>query len=251
MGLSLSVQNCRAAADDDGLRAAGDRCRGVEDRVSRLLCFDDLFGTPIRAVDPKPLAAAATGPVRKLIEDIEAGRLADETGWLVRARPWHTLMLLGEQKYRQILASSPNRQPVGENSIPHEWTPETVDVFMTRRQADAADAVPDKPAILTLSCENDITTLGVLLPKPIRTLQAKLSLSGDQGSVLQLNWRDIENGDFVIAGRGLESIDTIKAIARFQRIQLQVGYPEGSRAFMFEIGDLSENLASLRTACHW
>lgn len=75
-------------------------------------------------------------------------------------------------------------------------------------------------ALLLLTCENNITTLGVILPRPINTLQANLSLSGDQGPVLRPNWRDVENGDVIIAGRGLESINTIKTIAGNGRIQL-------------------------------
>ncbi|MCB5205272.1 type VI secretion protein [Neorhizobium sp. T786] len=248
------VQFDRASAEDN-LLAQGKHCGLMEDRVSRLLCFDELFATPVASTtttSPSTAVTTAPAPLRALIEEVEKSRPAGSNEWLVRARPWHEFMLMKDDDFRKTLTGTQNRQPAGENAAQHEWTPQTVDIFMTTKQAElSAGQSPGEEAVLMLSCENDITTLGVLLPKPIRTLQAQLSLSGGQGSVFRLNWRDIENGDFVIAGRGLESIDTIKAIAGFERIQLQVGYPDGPRAFLFDIGDLKDQLKPLRTACHW
>lgn len=237
----------------------GATCRTLTDRVARLACFDTVYHTPIVPEQHKPDAQAQpgatneVGPIRRLAKQMEASRPVGDPNWVVRVRPWREEGLLTEGDFDKRVSAKPVQvamDPLGP------VTAETADVFMTMHEsaaaAESSNLRPaDDQAILMLSCENDITTLGVLLPKPIETLQANLSLSGDRGSVFQLNWRDTENGDVVIAGRGLESIDTVQTIAAYGRVQLQVTYPEGTRAFVFDTADLKERLKPLRIACHW
>jgi type VI secretion system VasI family protein len=235
------------AANADPVNGPGATCRVIADRVARLACFDAAYRTPLPP-EPKPLPDVESpvpgkiGPIRKLTQQFEAMRPAGDGDWMVRARPWREDILLSAADFDGRVAAG--------------LSPEAADIFMTMREAGPASGTPsekpaDEQAVLMLSCENDITTLGVLLPKPINSLQANLSLSGDRGSVFKLNWRDTENGDVVIAGRGLESIDTIKTVAGYDRVQLQVSYPDGARAFVFDTADLSEKLKPLRAACHW
>jgi type VI secretion system VasI family protein len=236
-----------AAAATDPVNGPGATCREIVDRVARLACFDAAYRTPLPP-EPKPLPDVAVtlpgniGPIRKLTKQFEAMRSAGDGGWVVRARPWREDILLATADFDGRVAAG--------------LSPESTDIFMTMREAGPASGTPsekpaDEQAVLMLSCENDITTLGVLLPKPINSLQANLSLSGDRGSIFKLNWRDTENGDVVIAGRGLESIDTIKTIAGYERVQLQVSYADGARAFVFDTADLGDKLKPLRVACHW
>ncbi|MHC5308062.1 type VI secretion system-associated protein TagO [Bartonella sp. LJL80] len=242
-------------ADDTVLGQEGKKCIEITDRVQRLLCFDDVYKSPVAKVEPiavENTTKIVTGPMRSMAETLERQRVAGDMKWITRARPWQETMLLTEDDYMRILNARSNREPADDNSAKLEWTAQTVDIFMTMKEADVpADRPQADEAIMMLSCENDITTLAVLLPKPIMTLQANLSLSSGNGSIFKLNWRDVENGTVVIAGRGLESIASIKTISNYARVQLQVNYPEGPRAFIFDMNDLKDRLKPLRLACHW
>lgn len=250
-GLVLPLQ---AMAGTDARAASGELCRLVADRVARLSCFDQAFDTPLPVAAATGVAAIMRrpAPYAELIRDIASKHSSQQADWSLRYRPWGEDRLYDGEKYADLLASQTNRPPAGNGAQPHQLTEEAVDIFMTRPDVlSLQNGKSDGEAILLLSCENNITTMGVLLPKPIRALQARLSLSGTSGMKFKLNWRDFENGNFIIAGRGLESIDTIKAIATDNRIQLQVDFEDGPRAFLFEIGDLKNQLRPLRTACHW
>lgn len=253
MGLSMSVGY---ADDASGLEKAIE-CSKIGDRVQRLYCFDTLFNSPVptltvRKNSEKPIEQP-DGPLKTLADLLERQRTADDTTWVLRMRPWHETTLLTIDDFNRILTTALNRHSISENASEQSLTPQTVDVFLTTREAN----VPNnnnftKEAIMMLSCENDITTLAVLLPKPINTLQANIILSSGSGSIFKLHWRDVENGGVVIAGRGLESIDTIKTIASYPRVQLQVNYPDdGPRVFIFDMNDLGNKLKPLRLACHW
>lgn len=244
---------------DDGFAAdisfmkEGRKCSYIKDRVQRLLCFDDLFKSTLEQaqIEKAPeIRIKAAGPMRLMATVLEEQRAPGEKNWIMRARPWReTILLPTDDRERGFTG----RHTQDGRSAPGKWSAQSVDIFMTMKEetdAHKEQAFPEK-AILMLSCENDITTLGVLLPKPIKTLQANLSLSAGNGSTFKLNWRDVENGDVVIAGRGLESIDTIKTIANYERVLLQVTYPEGPRSFVFDMHDLKDRLKPLRTACHW
>lgn len=252
IGASISI-----AHSDDALRSEeGIKCSKIVDRVQRLYCFDTLFNSPLPTLqgeDTDNHTDQTDGPIKSLATLLERQRPIDDTNWILRLRPWRETMLLTVDDFNRIITSAPNQQLSDENSIDHKWTPETVDVFLTMREANVPDdRRQKKEAIMMLSCDNDITTLAVLLPKPIKTLQANISLSSGNGSIFKLNWRDVENGSVVIAGRGLESIDTIKTIANYPRVQLQVNYPDdGSHVFIFDMNDLGSKLKPLRLACHW
>lgn len=251
--LLTTAFNSVVLADDAETLSKANDCRKIDDRMKRLLCFDALFETPLtnapQSADGQTAAsetvAEVRGPIRRLMEAMEQSRAPGETGWIVRVRPWNSDALMEASALDQVAANI--RSSTGEQA---EGNP--VDIFMTMKEADVpADRPHADEAVLLLSCQNDITTLGVLLPKPIRSLQANLSMSGAGGKMFRLNWRDVENGTVVIAGRGLESIDTIKSLSNYQRIQLQVNYKEGSRAFIFDMHDLKDRLKPFRLACHW
>lgn len=252
IGASISI----AHSDDASRTEEGIKCSKINDRVQRLYCFDTLFNSPVPTLpveNTDDQTDQTDGPIKSLATLLERQRPIDDTNWIMRMRPWHETMLLAADDFNRIITSGPNQQPADKNSIDHKWTPEAVDVFLTMRETDVPeDRRLKKEAIMMLSCENDITTLAVLLPKPIKTLQANISLSSGNGSIFRLNWRDVENGSVVIAGRGLESIDTIKTIANYPRVQLKVNYPDdGSRVFIFDMNDLGSKLKPLRLACHW
>lgn len=243
----------------------GRKCGRIKDRVQRLLCFDELFKSTLEQAQaekkPQTPERKKTGPIRFMAMVLEDQRAPGEKNWVMRARPWHQTVLLSPADYDHAFSTPPSNHtsslssgrlmPQGQGAR-QTLNAEMVDIFMTMKETGFADHRPlADEAVLILSCENDITTLGVLLPQPIAALQANLSLSSSSGSLLRLNWRDVENGDVFIAGRGLESIDTIKTIASYERVQLQVTYPEGPRSFVFDMHDLKDRLRPLRTACHW
>jgi len=244
----------------DMLKAAH-ACREIDDRMQRLLCFDNLFDTPVaqtmlEASATKDLPASFHDgkageenirPIGRMIEQMERSR-AGEQGWITHIRQWN-----GDEVVWQGARDSATfseAELVQNNRSGHR-----IDIFMTmneignetarEREAEAGNAA------LLLSCDNDITTLGLLLPHPIDTLTVGLALSGAGGLSQRLNWRNVEQGTLLIAGRGLESIDTIKAIANSPRVQFQVNYRQGSRAFVFNMHNLKDKLRAFRLACHW
>lgn len=253
MGLSMSI----GYAEDALSLEKATECSKIGDRVQRLYCFDTLFNSPVSTssaekISEKPIEQP-DGPLKSLASLLERQRTADDTNWVLRMRPWHETTLLTIDDFNRILTNTANRHSVNEKESEQSLSPQTVDVFLTTREAKIPDNINFlKEAIMMLSCENDITTLAVLLPKPITTLQANITLSSGNGSIFKLHWRDVENGGVIIAGRGLESIDTIKTIANYPRVQLQVNYPDdGPRVFIFDMNDLGNKLKPLRLACHW
>jgi len=241
---------------DEGFQGA-EKCRLIRDNMQRLLCFDALFDTPLATMSSPesasqisssqimPVEVPRERPIGDMILAMERERAAGFEGWQVYIRRWQGGELAWSGAMDGINLSE--AELTRNNS---ERNP--VDIFMTMREAGVArDRAPSEQAILLLSCDNDITTLGVLLPQPINTLSANLSLSGPSGGQHRLNWRNVESGSLVIAGRGLESIETIKAIADYPRIQFQVTYPEGPRAFVFNMDGLKAKLRPFRIACHW
>jgi len=238
-------------------RATPDQCRLIEDNMQRLLCFDALFDTPLAMTPmqentpettvflPSTSPNVIERPIGDMVLAMEQARPNGFEDWQIHIRRWQG----GELSWEgSIAAANLNESDLHRDNS--ERNP--IDIFMTMKQAEiAADRPKNERAVLLISCDNDITTLGVLLPQPINTLSANLVLSGPGGVVHRLNWRNVESGSLVIAGRGLESIDTIKAIANYPRIQFQVAYPDGPRAFVFNMRDLKAHLRPFRIACHW
>jgi len=246
---------------------AAQNCREIDDRMQRLLCFDTLFDTPLTQIKPADTqeeeslpqtklveaqdAMKATRPIGQMIGEMERGRNRTDGGWITHIRQWQGEDIIW-QGAKDIMNLS--EAELGRGADVGKRT----DIFMTMievanevgTEQENGQETTDK-AVLLLSCDNDITTLGLLLPRPIDTLTVSLSLSGSGGLSQRLNWRNVENGTLLIAGRGLESIDTIKAIAASPRIQFQVNYSQGSRAFVFNMHNLKEQLKPFRTACHW
>jgi type VI secretion system protein VasI len=229
-------------------------CRMTADRIGRLACFDRLFATPIAIAAPKTLQAApaesAASVVRRLALTQEEMRRPGQADWLLRLKAWNDDAYFPiesisdlDRRRSEIAAQKPG------------WTLEASDLFLTMREADVAErAAPvrlEEQAVLMISCENDITTLYFTLPRPVSDARTQVAVSSDRGAPLTLRWRDFESGDVILAGRGLESIDVLNTLVTFKRIQLQVKYDDGPRAFVFDIGDLGEKLRPLRQACHW
>jgi type VI secretion system VasI family protein len=223
-----------------------DKCRSTGDRVARLACFDGIFATPTDTGSPavtlgtpaSPAPRSLPGPWQSLAEAQERLRQPGQLDWVSRIRPWQAATYSADPALRTQAQQS-----------------DTFDILLTMPELDLA-AKPDTArandrATLLVSCENNITSLMVLLPKAIDGLQANMSLSSDSNTFSRLNWRDVENGGVISAGRGLESIDTLRTLFGRQRIQLQVNYLDGPRAFVFAVADLQEKLKPLRLACHW
>jgi len=258
LSLDMAAFSQSQANSPDGALEGVNQCRILEDNMQRLLCFDNLFDTPLvmaptQEHDPKQAASSVAEevetplprPIGDMVLAMERGRSNGEQDWQVHIRRWQG----GELAWEGSMAAA-NLTEAELQRNNSERNP--VDIFMTMGQAEVpADGPQSERAVLLISCDNDITTLGVLLPRPINTLSANLSLSGPGGVVHRLNWRNVESGSLVIAGRGLESIDTIKAIANYPRIQFQVVYPDGPRAFIFNMRDLKAHLRPFRIACHW
>jgi len=230
------------------------QCRLIDDNMQRLLCFDSLFDTPVTMTTSQGEKSQeipgismqdereAERPIGNMILAMERARADGFDDWQTYIRRWQggELAWFGAMDSADLRDADLMRGNLERNPV---------DIFMTMSETHIPHDRPvSERAVLLLSCDNDITTLGVFLPRPINTLSSNISLSGPSGKLHRLNWRNVESGSLVIAGRGLESIETIKAIADYPRIQFQVSYPEGSRAFVFNMRDLKARLRPFRLA---
>lgn len=238
-----------------------DHCRQMKDRVSRLDCFDRVFDiapvipeTNPDQLMPQSVETVQDGPVRQIALDQEKTRIKGQSGWVSRIRPWSESVFLSLEEFSTIKNSPINNEQEG-SVRKHQWTDRNVDVFLTMLEkdiaAEAALKTLEEKAILMVSCENDITSLYVILPKPIKNPRAQLVLSAENRAPFSVSWRDVENGRVMSAGRGLESIDFIKTLSVLPLIRLQVKDENYNRAFTFEIDDLRSRVQPLRSACHW
>ncbi|MGX9983419.1 type VI secretion system-associated protein TagO [Methylobacterium fujisawaense] len=237
-----------------------DACRATRDRVGRLLCFDALFKTPVEdsaAETPPPETAKVIrkpSPLRELGLDQERGRPDGVAGALVRIRPWRSAAFVEPTTFEGILTGRAG-QAADLPADQRAWTADTADVFLTLREGDGVSPLGrgtlDQRSVIMLACEDDITAFYILLPKPVGHARTKFALTTDRGVTLNLHWRDYENGDVILAGRGLESIDLIKSLINSRRLAIQIDYPDGPQTYLFEAGQLTEALRPLRRACHW
>lgn len=238
-GLAAALSTASATADDGrqarpGTGAALPACTAIVDRVARLACFDAAFQTPVEGLPdgPRPTGEAAApppGPLRRMAETLLAGRRPQERGWILR---WRASSAAALQPAGTV---PPVSRPADETQAP--------DIFLL--------TVNEEGAELMVSCDNNITTLAIVLGRPVPTLQTRVGAAADVATVAPEFWRDLEDGYVLTPGRGLPSIDMLRGLAGARRLQLQVWYPQAPRAYLFDVAGLGDNLPAVRAACRW
>lgn len=203
-------------------------CTVVRDPADRLACFDRVAGTPDTVVaaalmlKPTPARTASTtataepaSPIVNLVEQVEAGRTADERR--ARARDFGADGTEGHHRY---VISIP-----APGTSPRAW--------------------------LAISCIETISRLQVVLTEPVADAQARITLNLDGRPVTgEQRWQVLEQGRVIDAGRGLVAIDTLRRIGNGEQLRVDSDIP-ALDGLTFDATGLSARIAQQRQACRW
>ncbi|WP_298452081.1 type VI secretion system-associated protein VasI [uncultured Marinobacter sp.] len=207
---SLADVNTQAQA---GLLEEARRCTGEAQRLVRLACFDEVFGTPLAETD------AATAPharVRRMV---------------------------GSLRWQEAYAQQGTEPSSG--SLSYRNTGQAAGLLVT---VPALGAKPPRP-LLALQCHNNITELTLMLPEPLDAERVNLGF-GTTGNAGQSAWRVRDNGYVLSIGRGLPAIRAVKAIEQETDIRV---YSENSRidGLLFDLTGFANAIRPLRESCGW
>jgi type VI secretion system protein VasI len=248
-----------------------DACKNEPEKVNRLACFDNLFLTPISNNNEQNVDGDFAeisnnrniGRIEKLANELEKIRqsevkfpikdenslksLSDVDNWTIRFSRNNHYDLMDFDKYDEAYNAVLNNE-----KIEAESSKALFNVYLSTPEILPADRTNVEIANkLLISCENDITTVHLILDKSIRTHIKEIKFENNNGGVRNLIWQDIENGRVLIIGRGLNSIDFIKSLSAMRRVQFTLEVDKKQRVIIFDVSNLLTYLSPIRTQCHW
>ena len=191
-------------------------CKSIASDRERLNCFDAAAGTPARV----PLVAARpaiTQPdIVGLVEANESARDAEDHKFLMSVQ-----------------------------SAPGGGSPRMV------ISAPALGAPFPRP-VLAISCQSGITRLQLLLAEPIEPNQISLRLFKDENPLgAPRDWRVLDTGRVIDAGRGLPAIELLRGINGARRLRLaSTDYPPLD-GLVFDAEGLDALIKEERSLCRW
>lgn len=192
-------------------------CTAVVSALQRLACFDQAAGTPAR-VPPATTRTASKQPseVANWVQMNEAQRPPEDSRFLLSLWP-----VAGHSLQPQLLISAP-----------------------------ALGAVGLRP-YMVISCQSGISTLQLLMAEPVAPNRIRLRLFKDDrplGAVRE--WRVLDTGKVIDAGRGLPAIDLLRGMGGGQRLRLESDYP-ALDGLMFDADGLGALIEQERQLCRW
>ena len=208
--LTLGAISAQAQA---GKLEEASMCTDETQRLERLACFDEVFGTPL--AEPE----TGRGPSDSL-RNIERS-----TRWREAYAQAETDPATGGAHYRN--------------------TGQAAGLLVT---VPALGAKPPRP-LLALQCHNNITELTLMLPEPLDAERVSLSF-GVSETVAQSAWRVRDNGYVLSIGRGLPAIRAVKVIGPATDIR---GYSGNNRidGLLFDLTGVGSAIRTLRESCSW
>jgi type VI secretion system protein VasI len=192
-------------------------CTSIRSSIQRLACFDKLFDTPayIEAINIPPALQPSYGVI-DIIKQQENQRQADSYDLLINTSIEHA-----ETKQQRVVLSAP-----------------------------AIGAIGIRP-IFALSCIDNITRIQIILSQPLNATRTALSIQNEKGQqILSEQWKVIEGGYIVDAGRGIPSIQTAQRLKHSKRITLSSDQAT-LEGLVFDLEKLPQHINQLATACHW
>lgn len=240
-------------------------------RVDRLACFDQLFETPLDVVSAsEPQAEFAiienvpAGPFEHQAKKMERSRSLNDINWQFRfgaiGHPaifrWEEIKSRREVKQIEDARDGtiPEKTQVTVNRLQQEpiIEPGATNVYLSMNEFRSSDALTDEePAILLLSCVEDITTAALILNKAHdkRRIPLRILLKNEQTD--NDIWQSAESKRVLISPRGLMSIAYINRWSQVDRVQFEVMFKGRSHAYLFEMVNLKNMLGPIQSACHW
>ncbi len=187
-------------------------CTGEMQRLERLACFDEVFGTPL--AEPEAGTKADAG-------------LPD----LKRSGRW-----------REAYAQAESEAAGG---VGYRNTGQAAGLLVT---VPALGAQPPRP-LLALQCHNNITELTLMLPEPLDVERVNLVL-GVSETAGRSAWRVRDNGYVLSIGRGLPAIRAVKEIAREADIRVYSENTDID-GLLFDLTGFENAIRPLRASCGW
>lgn len=193
-------------------------CTAVVSALERLACFDQAAGTPARV---PPMSSPRT----------TAERPTDVAGW--------------------VLANEAQRPAEDSRFLLSRW-PASEDPLQPQMliSAPALGAVGLRPH-LVISCQSGISTLQLLMAEPVAPNRIRLRLfKDDRPLAAAREWRVLDTGQVIDAGRGLPAIDLLRGMGGGQRLRLESDYP-ALDGLMFDTDGLGALIEQERQLCRW
>lgn len=196
-----------------GLLDEAKRCTVETQRLERLACFDELFGTPL--AEPESSVEPGSG-LRKLKHS---------------------------ERWREAYAQANAATAAG--GVTYRNTGQKAGLLAT---VSALGVQPPRP-LLVLQCHNNITELTLMLPEPLDEERVSIGL-GSTETLGQNAWRVRDNGYVLSIGRGLPAIRAVKEIGLETNIRV---YSENSRidGLLFDLTGYQNAIRPLRESCGW
>lgn len=225
-------------------------CFAQDDRIRRLICYDDLFGRPAErdlkaAVVPAPVTPTLPAAVERSWGLLQSATITPEGV---------AVTIIDRETGKKAIA--------GPDGFLAEIDPptdsEAFDDF--KSSYDLKLALPSQPAstepgVLLLSCENNITSMKVLWTTQSSSrfettrFHAGQNLSDAARDLLTL--RTEADGYLLAAPRGLESIRLVQALARGADAQITIGDGVNVRSLFFDAQALRAALPLIARQCSW
>ncbi|RBW49416.1 type VI secretion system-associated protein TagO [Marinobacter sp. F3R11] len=209
LGILSLAALCGAA--QAGLLEDARRCTGEPQRLERLACFDEVFGTPLAE------GASGTGSGAGLHDKALTGR-------------WRAAYAQAETEAA---------------GVSYRNTGKTAGLLVT---VPALGVQPPRP-LLALQCHNNITELTLMLPEPLDEERVSLRL-GVSETPDRSAWRVRDNGYVLSIGRGLPAIRAVKGIGSETDIRVY-SENSRIDGLLFDLTGFAGAIRPLREACGW
>ncbi|WP_039017025.1 type VI secretion system-associated protein TagO [Halocynthiibacter namhaensis] len=226
-------------------------CFNDTERLSRLECYDRVLARP---TDEEVTAEVVTPLVPAVIPALvfTAGLLASP--YVTEAGVY--VSLKDRETGRELPAFDNEGNTFELTTVEGETESsplkEDTDVFL----ALESQAGGDEPAVLVVSCENNITRFRVFWYTPFEERYTSVrfhydnALSEEGGRELR-RFRVRQNGYAVENARGLDSIRLTKGLSAAEITQVGVGAGENIRSAFFNTAALTEALPIVARHCSW
>ncbi|NWC17835.1 type VI secretion system-associated protein TagO [Pseudomonas gingeri NCPPB 3146 = LMG 5327] len=194
-------------------------CTAIVSSLKRLECFDLVAGTPARPSPVRPqVAVGGTPAIVDLVRHNEARRQPEDGRFLISIS---SLSESENERHRRVVISAP-----------------------------ALGALPPRP-LLAISCESQITRLQLVLDEPPEPNKIRIQLFNNERPVSPAyQWRVLDSGLVVDAGRGLPAIALLRQMGGGQRLRLASDYPPLD-GLVFDAEGLGELIEQERQVCRW
>lgn len=214
----LATSSVAAVAKPVSKLTKAQQCTQVQERLQRLQCFDEVFATPI------------------------VGKKSSGKSQAQEPLAWQRAV-----EYEQKHVKSGFHLAMSNSAKPSEgiWLSATASQW-PHPQASVTGAM--KKPILMLSCDNKISRVRLLLPKPLNIGRVDITVSGHLENTQ--SWLVDESGLILESGRGLPAIHLMRALVANQPISLRSNVASVN-GLKFSSNGLKESIKSLQKACDW